>query len=191
MNNFSLMTRTDSWHIINLPHLRRARYDDLPALHSLIQESMRGLGTQYYSPSQVESALKYAIGIDTRLVSDGTFYVVKINGQVAGCGGWSRYGSLHGDGHEGTQVLRDPAKDTAVIRTVFVHPAYARRGIASLIMHKCMEESGKAGFKRLELLATLTGVGLYERFGFVKVEDMEFTLPDGVMIPVERMIKTL
>ena len=42
----------------------------------------------------------------------------------------------------------------------------------------------------MELMATLTGIPLYERRGFVAKEAVELSLPDGVRFPLVRMEKT-
>jgi hypothetical protein len=43
----------------------------------------------------------------------------------------------------------------------------------------------------MELMATLTGIPLYEKGGFQVGERTEITLPDGVRFPLVRMTKDL
>lgn len=191
MNNYRLMTPQQNRQTMEQPRLRLARLEDIPELEVMIEQSMRALGAQDYSPAQIESALKYGIGIDARLIKGKTFYVVTMQEQLVGCGGWSRYQQLHGSTGDSQEIPIDPANDTAKVRTMFVHPGFARLGIGSLIMNKCITEARQAGFRHLELMATLTGVNLYARFGFITLERIEFNQPDGVVVPVERMIKAL
>lgn len=175
--------------------LRPARLEDIPVLARLVEASVRGLGRQNYSPQQIESSLKYIFGVDTRLlIEDGTYYVVEIGGQIVGAGGWSRRGRLYGGGpaKDGAgDNLLDPGRDPAKIRGFYVHPNWARQGIGRQIMSACQDAAGWAGFTRLELLATLTGVPLYAACGFKVVERVELKLPDGVGFPAVRMAKHL
>ena len=46
-----------------------------------------------------------------------------------------------------------------------------------------------AGFKRYELGATLTGVGLYKARGYREVERITVSLPDGEGLAIVRMTK--
>ena len=104
---------------------------------------MRGLQANDYTAAQIEGALGHALGLDTQLIEDGTYFVAEAgvdHGQViAGCGGWSKrktlYGSDHCAGRE--DALLDPASDAAKIRAFFVHPAWARRGVGSRILEAC------------------------------------------------------
>ena len=81
---------------------RLATLADVPALHALIERSVRGLQTADYSQEQISAALGTLLGVDTQLIRDGTYLVVQVNGQFAGCGGWSKRKTLYGsDGRSG------------------------------------------------------------------------------------------
>lgn len=169
--------------------LRLATLDDLPALRELIPMSVRALSQGFYTPRQVESAIRYIFGVDTQLVRDGTYFVAEVEGAVAGCGGWSRRRTLYGGDQmkEVEDPLLDPATEAARIRAFFIHPDWARRGVASAIMRASERAAAQAGFRRLELMATLPGVPLYRAFGFQPHETVDAPLPDGVRVPCIRM----
>lgn len=174
--------------------LRPARLEDTPALTRLIDASVRRLGGRDYNPQQIESSLKYVFGVDTQLIEDGTYYVVEVDNHLVGAGGWSRRKTLYGGDQAkgGTEDnLLDPGRDPAKIRAFYVHPDWARRGIGRQIMQACQAAADQANFKKLELLATLTGEPLYKAFGFEVVERVEVKLPDGVVLPTARMVKLL
>jgi hypothetical protein len=76
--------------------IRLATADDIPGLQAMIPQSVRGLSGDYYTPQQIESAIKYIFGIDTQLVADGTYYAALDGDQYAGCGGWSKRKTLFG-----------------------------------------------------------------------------------------------
>ncbi|MCK6624086.1 MAG: GNAT family N-acetyltransferase [Anaerolineae bacterium] len=178
---------------INLK-LRQARLEDIPALTRLIEASVRGLGGRDYSPQQIESSLKYVFGVDTRLIEDGTYFVVESDYHLVGAGGWSRRKTLYGGDQAKGQAeenLLDPRRDSAKIRAFYVHPDWARQGIGRQMMSACEAAAGLAGFTRLELLATLTGAPLYAACGFDVVERVEVKLPDGIVLPTLKMVKQL
>ncbi len=142
-------------HMSNRFQLRVAQSFDIPALHQLIASSVRGLMPQAYSPAQLEAALGTWLGVDSQLVEDGTYFIVETDQESAmmmvACGGWSKrktpYGSDHRPGRE--NALLDPATDFAKIRAFFVHPAWARQGIGSMILEECERAARDAGFHRL------------------------------------------
>ncbi|HEU0300300.1 MAG TPA: GNAT family N-acetyltransferase, partial [Longimicrobium sp.] len=65
------------------------------------------------------------------------------------------------------------------------------RGIASRIMDACVGAAKAAGFRSLELAATLPGEPLYRAFGFHPVEQIDSTLPDGVEVRFIRMARPI
>ena len=175
--------------------LRKAQPADIPALHELIALSVHGLMTAAYTPSQLQSALGTWLGVDSQLVADGTYFVVEAQQDgatvIVACGGWSKrktpYGSDHRPGREDT--LLDPYTDAAKIRAFFVHPDWARQGIGSLILDECESAARNAGFSRFEMGATLTGVPLYEKRGYIGQESMELPLSNGETLRILRMTK--
>lgn len=168
--------------------------DDAPGLTALIAASVRGLQIQDYSPTQIEGALGTWLGLDTQLIADGTYFAVELTddpGTLVACGGWSRrhtpYGSDHRPGRN--DALLDPRIHAAKIRAFFVHPDYARRGIGSRILERCEEAARAEGFTRFEMGATLTGVPLYRRHGYIEQERIDLPLSNGETLPIVRMTR--
>lgn len=87
--------------------------------------------------------------------------------------------------------LLDPQRDAAKIRALFVDPAWARRGLGTLILKACEAAAKAAGFRRAELTATLTGAKLFRVHGFVSCEEIELPLRNGELLPLVRMEKRL
>lgn len=170
--------------------MRLATAADIPALRELIEASVRGLQAEY-TAEQREAALGTVFGVDSRLIADGTYYLVEVNGLLAGCGGWSKRKTLFGADAMADREddLLDPATDAAKIRAFFVHPDFARRGIGTQILEACEAAAITAGFSRFELGATLAGVKLYERHGYEVIEQVDVVLDGGVVLPVVRMGK--
>ena len=176
--------------------IRLATAADIPDLAGLIEASVRGLQAGDYTPAQIDGALRAVYGVDTQLIGDGTYFVVESESHgrvIAGCGGWSKRKTLYGgDRYRAREdSLLDPRCEAARIRAFFVHPEWARRGIGALILEACESAAVAAGFTRLEMGATLTGVPFYLAKGYRAVEDLVVPLPDGETLRIVRMEKTV
>jgi GNAT superfamily N-acetyltransferase len=173
--------------------LRKAVPADVAALRSLIAQSARGLSTADYRPAQVEGALRGAFGVDSQLVTDGTYFVAEDDGALVGCGGWSYRATLFGgDARSGRDASPlDPRTQPAKIRAFFVDPAHARRGIGSMLLERCEREARAQGFRAVELMATLPGVRLYAARGYVGGELVRHDVGAGESIEFIPMRKAL
>ena len=172
--------------------IRQAVPADTPTLRALIDSSVRGLQAADYTPIQLELALKTVYGVDTQLIADGTYFVVQdAAGSIVGCGGWSKRKTLFGGDNWSAREdsLLDPSTDAAKIRAFFVHPKWARKGIGTIILEACEQAAAAAGFTRLEMGATLTGVPFYQAKGYTEIEKVEVPLADGESLPIVRMGK--
>lgn len=172
---------------------RLARETDIPALEALIPLSVRTLQASHYSPAQMEAALGPVFALDRQLIRDGTYFVVERDGVIVGCGGWSRRRSLYGGdtGRDQEDGLLDPHRDAARVRAFFVHPEWARRGIGRSIMVACELAIIEAGFRTVEIVATLAGEPLYASFGYTVMERYEIAISGGLRLPVARMNKNV
>lgn len=176
--------------------LRKAVPADVPVLRVLIEDSVRGLQAQDYSPSQIESALASVYGVDSQLIADGTYLVVEANsagGAIVACGGWSKRKTLYGGDvwKAREDSLLNPQTDAAKIRAFFVHPEWVRRGIGTLLLDACEKAAMAEGFRRFEMGATLSGVPLYRARGYVSLENLGVPLANGESLPIVRMEKRL
>ncbi|MFZ0632111.1 MAG: GNAT family N-acetyltransferase [Acidobacteriaceae bacterium] len=175
---------------------RLATPADLSGIRALIEASVRGLGPQAYSATQIEQSLGTWLGLDTQLVADQTYFVVEPAGEpgtLVACGGWSRRRTPFGaDARPGRDdTLLDPKTDAAKIRAFFVHPDWARKGIGSRLLALCEEAARAEGFTRCEMGATLTGIPLYRRHGYVEGERQELPLANGETLAIVKMERSL
>lgn len=174
-------------------HLRLATDADVPVLERLIDLSARVLQKDHYSREQLDVAIGPVFGVDRRLIEDGTFFVVEHDGEIVGCGGWSRRKAMYGGDRDrvGEDGVLDWRIDPARIRAFFIHPEWTRRGIGRRILAECEAAIRAAGFARAELVATLTGEPLYASAGYEVLERVDAPLPNGLKLPVVRMGKAL
>ena len=164
-----------------------------------VDRSVRELQINDYTPAQIDQALRTYLSLDTQLIVDQTYFVVEdANGEIIASGGWSGRktlcggdasvgGSDHAAQRDSTPL--DPAADAAKIRAFYVHPGWARRGIGSRILELCEAAAREAGFTRFEMGATLTGVSLYARHGYVEVERLALPFSNGDSLAIVRMVK--
>lgn len=166
---------------------------DLEALRAVMARAIAELQKGFLSPEQI-AASHAVMGLDTQLIADGTYFIVEEEGRIAGCGGWSHRATLYGGDH--SKDLRDPAPldpatDAARIRAMYTHPDFARRGVGRLVMALCEDAARAAGFRRAEMMATLSGEPLYRACGYTPIERVAAPGPDGVAVPLVRMGKAL
>jgi GNAT superfamily N-acetyltransferase len=176
------------------PLLRLALPADVPALEALIARSAHALSVGFYTQPQIDAVTREVFGVDSQLVADGTYFAVESDGEIVACGGWGKRSTGYGGDQAKSKPERllDPATEAAKIRAFFVDPAMARRGLGTLLMAHCAQAAAAAGFTRLELVATMPGVPLYEALGFEPVERFDLALAQGtVMVPVLLMSRGL
>jgi GNAT superfamily N-acetyltransferase len=171
--------------------IRPATHADLPALLPLIASATTELLSPFLTPEQVESS-RAIMGLDTQLIDDDTYFVVRSGDAYAGCGGWSRRATLYGGDHSAGRdaALLDPATEPARIRAMYTHPSFTRRGVGRLVLAHCERAAAAEGFLSLSLVATLAGRPLYEAAGYSPVEHLT-DASGGVPVPLVRMRKAL
>lgn len=164
---------------------------DTPALTSVMDAAIAELQRGFLRPDQIESS-RMIMGLDRQLIADRTYFVVEADGRIAGCGGWSRRATLYGGDHTPGRdaALLDPAREAARVRAMYTHPAFARRGVGRLILSLCETAARGEGFRRLELMATLSGRALYSQCGYVDIETVQ-DARGGTAVPLVRMGKTI
>ena len=156
-------------------------------MDAAIDELQKG----FLDEAQIRSS--HAImGLDNQLIDDGTYFVVECDGELAGCGGWSRRATLYGADHSPGRDsgMLDPARDPARVRAMYTHPAFTRRGVGRLILELCESAARAEGFSRLELMSTLSGLPLYSTAGFEAIEEVEDP-SGGAPVPLVRMGKRI
>ena len=107
-----------------------------------------------------------------RALADGSHvaYLVYDGETLVGAGGVSFY--------QVTPTYRNPTGKKAYIMNIYTAPSHRRRGIAWRTLDLLVGEARRAG-AAVTLEATAMGRPMYEKYGFVKLEN-EMKLPEGV-----------
>jgi GNAT superfamily N-acetyltransferase len=79
----------------------------------------------------------------------------------------------------------------AALEAFFIHPDWARRGMGRQILEQCERDAGEAGFRSLELVATLPGEPFYEALGFTAHSRQKVGLTNGAQVETVTMYKSL
>lgn len=172
--------------------IRAATIADLPVMREVMRLAIDELQKAFLSANEI-AASHAVMGLDTQLVVDGTYFVVEMEGSIAGCGGWSRRATLYGGDHSSElrePPVLDPATEAARIRAMYTHPAFTRRGVGRLILDESETAAQAEGFDSAELMATLAGEPLYRACGYQELERTSATVA-GITVPLVRMSKRL
>lgn len=150
--------------------------------------SMSVLAAGFYSPAEIGGFITHVGTMDDFLLHEGTYYVVEHNGEIVASGGWSRLRPNYANAAAGSAQIRS---NQPKVRSVYVHPAFARRRLASKLMDLAEGEAKASGFDMIELTATLSGVPLYTQRGYRSAGDVTINLPGGLVFGAVMMQKPL
>ncbi len=172
--------------------IRLAEITDLEQIEALMKRSMRILGAEHYSESQIDSCCKLVCVPDRQLIEDKTFFVaITDEGTLVGCGGWSFRNKLYAgpaEVHGGGDRL-NPLTEPARIRAMFIDPQYSGKGIGSMILDQSEKAAKAQGFSKGALGATLSGLSFYTAKGWNTISEKEAVLSDGNAIKAVQMEK--
>lgn len=168
-------------HTHTVDGLRLATMDDADEIDALMKASIREIFPAVYDAQQTASAEVHVASVDRQMLADGTYFVIEESGEIVACGGWSRRAKFYtGSGsHDDDTRLLEPETEPARVRAMFTRGDRTRRGLGTRILEACESAARAEGFSRLTLMATLSGLPLYQRFGFVESARTRITMPDG------------
>jgi GNAT superfamily N-acetyltransferase len=176
--------------------LRVATAADVEAIRYVHMASLWCIGASAYGPAVIDSIVRHYPTVDPGLIAGGTYYLIECGGEIAACAGWTRAGA-HGKqpgamrndrGEPASPVLPPHAM---LVRAMFVHPKWTRRGFGRFLLDHAEAEGRRAGCRVSALFATLTGVPLYRAAGYRAVENWKVVLEDGEAFAAVQMQKDL
>lgn len=92
-----------------------------------------------------------------------TAYLVFDNDSFVGTGGVSYFQVM--------PTYHNPTGKKAYIMNIYVRPDYRRRGIATKVLDLLVKDAREKGITAISLEATWMGRPLYEKYGFVKMQN--------------------
>ena len=156
--------------------LRPAEVGDLPAICRLHALSFEALAIAEHSPAQVaaHTALTLAPEYQIDVRQSHLMLAISAAGEIVATAGW-------------IEVPEEPG--TARVRKVFVHPDWARRGLASRLVQDAERRALAAGFRRMVVRANRNAVPFYRKLGYQPLRDGVMATPGGIELPVTFMEK--
>jgi GNAT superfamily N-acetyltransferase len=154
--------------------LRVAGPADAEAVTALLRASYPALLASAYEADVLAATLPLMTTANPKLLASGTYYVADVDGgSLAGCGGWTP--EKPGSG--------EIAPGVGHIRHFATHPAWTRRGIASALLVRCIEEAKARGIATLEAFATLSAEEFYRAHGFVPIGPIDVPMTPEIILP--------
>jgi len=150
--------------------LRLATATDSAAVAAIFHEAIRVLAAADYPPDQIEAWAGAPDPARWRArISDPRreLWIAEIDGSVAG------FCDLEADGH---------------VDTLYVHPNFAGRGVASSLLQQIEARAAARGLSRLYTEASLTARPVFTRHGFVVIAPQDVPR-GGVVLRNYRMEK--
>ena len=130
-----------------------------------------------YDPHGLANAMPLMAHANPKLLASGMYYIAKIGGVAAGCGGWSVEKPGSGEIVEGV----------AHIRHFGTHPAFLRRGVASRLLEHCIDEARRLGTRTLMSQSTLPAEAFYASAGFRRLGIIDVEMAPGIVLPAVQM----
>ena len=168
--------------------IRTASRADASALFAMQALSLRRLASGFYEPEVLEAFITQG-PMDLVMLDGDRYFVAEANGHILGSGGWSP--NVPGYHASFDQLDTDTGMPSAVVRSLFIHPDAARRGVASASMMRVEAEIRAAGFNTASLHATLSGIPFYRRRGWRGGLPVAVDLPGGHSLVGLSMTKQL
>lgn len=171
--------------------IRRARRAEIPTIRAMQERSLLVLGSAFYAPDVIAGFLSEIGTMDEAVVDEGHYFVAATaDTAILASGGWSRQTPGY-DRATISGVTDWNRADAATVRSVFVDPVAARRGIATAIMEKIEQDAAAHGIGVLSMMATLSGLSFYARLGYQAESEKTVALSGGLRFECITMSKTL
>ncbi|WP_462414944.1 GNAT family N-acetyltransferase [Eisenbergiella tayi] len=148
---------------------RKAAFDDIDILTKTRTQVLRA-ANELEEDADMSAVEKETYDYYLTALKDGSHsaFLVFDRGIFVGAGGISFYRVM--------PTFHNTTGKKAYIMNMYTHPDYRRRGIACHVLQLLTEEAKEKGVSHITLEATKAGRYLYEKFGFVRMED-EMILP--------------
>lgn len=143
---------------------RKATIEDLDVLVTTRIEVLRA-ANKLGSEADMSEVERQSRDYYTKALTDGTHtaYLVFDEDKIIGAGGVSYYRIM--------PTYHNPSGEKAYVMNMYTAPGYRRQGIAYKTLDHLVQDAKNRGITAISLEATDMGRPLYEKYGFVKMND--------------------
>lgn len=149
---------------------KRATIDDIEILTKTRIEVLRA-ANKLADDVDMTEVEKQSYEYYSKALNEGTHtaYLVFDEAKFVGAGGVSYFRVM--------PTYHNPSGNKAYIMNMYTNPEYRRQGIAFETLRLLVEDAKSRGVNAISLEATDMGRPLYEKYGFIKMND-EMELPE-------------
>lgn len=149
---------------------KRATIEDINVLTATRIEVLRA-ANKLFEDTDMSEVEKQSYNYYQRALCDGSHiaYLVFDENCFVGAGGVSFFQVM--------PTYHNPSGNKAYIMNMYTNPEYRRKGIAYKTLDMLIRDSKNKGITAISLEATDMGRPLYEKYGFVKMDE-EMELPE-------------
>lgn len=134
--------------------IRRFEEKDAAPVSALVIRTLRVTNVRDYSPEEMEALAARMQPADILQRASWThFYVAEDAGRIVGCGAIGPYWGK---------------EDESSLFTIFVLPEYQGRGVGRRIVETLEKDAFFTRARRVEIPASTTALGFYEKMGYHK-----------------------
>lgn len=153
---------------------KRASIKDIDILTKTRTEVLRA-ANKLSDDTDMSEVEKQSYNYYKKALSDGTHtaYLIFDEGNFAGAGGISFFQVM--------PTYHNPSGNKAYIMNMYTKPEYRRKGIAYRTLDMLVRDAKNKGITAISLEATDMGRSLYEKYGFVRINN-EMELKGGVKL---------
>lgn len=151
-----------------MPAMITAERPDTPDAIRLIEELETELAGKYPSES------RHGYSIEKLLKQNVAFFVTRLNGVAAGCGGIQLFGKEYGE-----------------LKRMFVNPSFRGKGLAKLMLDHLANYAKENGVHLLRLETGIyqrDAIALYENWGFTRIPPFGEYKPDPLALFYEKEV---
>ncbi|MGH6959632.1 MAG: GNAT family N-acetyltransferase [Dongiaceae bacterium] len=151
---------------------RRAKPEDRGAILTFQRAAVAMIAAGQYPQALLDAVWATPAPDIGELIDAGRYFVAACSDWLVGGAGWQPYD-----------------KESAVIRSVFVHPSHAGRGIGARLVAIAEESAVLADYPRIIVRSALHATGFYAKLGYAAGELRPVALGNGLQGEVRLMWK--
>ena len=161
--------------LLTMLEVRALSVDDLSTARYVVATAFARSAKDHYSAADVEAFSKFVRSPHYGdLLLGNRAYGAWVGSEMVGVAAWSI-----GEG-------RSP---TARLLAVFVHPLFSGNGIGTRLTEFLEVEAAAAGYRALEMSATLNTAGFFEGLDYLETRRGLWGMPSGRQMPIAFMRK--